>query len=254
MAFSALATPLETLVTKRSTEATRKPIGDAVAAAQLRHNRLTFRAVGLVVDRYAGRWRLDVTGAERLPADGPAILAANHLSFIDSPLLMYRLPRRVWMLGKAEYMDSPVSRFLFPALGMIPLDRSRGRAALEALKAGVAVLESSQCLGIYPEGTRSRDGNLYRGHTGLAWLAFRSRAPVFPIGIRGTAEVHPPGARLPRLQGTCCITIGEPLTVDRYPDGTKRDHREFTDDVMFEISQLSGQRYVDRYAEQPASS
>ena len=198
-------------------------------------------------------WRLDIEGREHVPERGPVILAANHVSFVDSPLLMFCLPRRVWFLGKAEYLDSWTTRHLFPAVGMIPLERTGGRGALAAMRSALAVLTSDQAIGIYPEGTRSRDGLLHRGHTGLAWIALKSGAPILPVGIRGTAEVQPPGARFPNLRGDCSIHIGTPIPMERYDDRDRRTQRILTDDVMFEIAQLSGQRYVDEYAESPGA-
>jgi len=224
---------------------------DAISATERRVNRVTYGALRRVTDALCVGWRLRIDGLEHLPADGGAIVAANHVSFLDSPLLMFELPRRVWFLGKAEYLDARVSRLLFPALGMIPVERGTRRAALTAMKRGLGVLEAGELLGVYPEGTRSRDGKLHRGHTGLAWLSLRSGSPIVPVGITGTDEVQPPGARLPRLRGDCTIRIGEPINTARYEGKDRRAHRALTDDVMFEISQLSGQTYVDRYAETP---
>lgn len=221
---------------------------DPVAATKRPANRLVYAALQRLTHTLGRGWNLTVDGLDHLPDDGPAIVAANHISFLDSPLLMFELPRRVWFFGKAEYLDSPVSSRLFPALGMIPLERSGGRAALAAMRQGLSVLDGGELLGIYPEGTRSRDGSLYRGHTGLAWMALKAKVPVVPVGIRGTDSVQPPGARLPALRGTCTVTIGPPLPISQYQGRDARTQRRLTDDVMFEISQLSGQTYVDRYA------
>lgn len=227
----------------------RTPPVDAVAATRRPSSRLAFAGLQQLTNLLSRGWRLTIEGAEHLPTTGPAILAANHVSFIDSPLMMFQLPRRVWFLGKAEYLDSTVSRLLFPALGMIPLDRSGGRAALTSMRTGLGVLDHGQLLGVFPEGTRSRDGRLYRGHTGLAWMALRSGASIVPVGLQGTDVIQPPGARLPAIRGECSIRIGQPLDVSRYLGRDKRTQRNLTDDVMFEIAQLSGQTYVDRYAE-----
>ncbi len=227
----------------------RPPTTDAVAVTNRPTSRLVFAGVQQVIRLLSRRWRLTIEGLEHLPATGPAILAANHVSFLDSPLMMFQLPRRVWFLGKAEYLDSTVSRLLFPALGMIPLDRSGGRAALNSLRSGLGVLDHGQLLGVFPEGTRSRDGRLYRGHTGLAWMAMKAQTPIIPVGLRGTDTIQPPGARLPALQGECSIRIGRPVSISRHAGRDKRSQRNLTDDVMFEIAQLSGQTYVDRYAE-----
>ncbi len=217
-------------------------------------NRVTYAGLRLLTGALAKGWQLTVEGMDNLPTTGPAILAANHVSFIDSPLLMFELRRRVWLMGKAEYLETRLTKALFPALGMIPVDRGGRKAALAAMRSGLGVLEAGECLGIFPEGTRSRDGMLYRGHTGLAWLAFKSGAPIVPVGITGTGEVQPPGSRLPKLRGDCGLKIGEPLEFHRYRPKDRRAYRNLTDDVMFEIAQLSGQRYVDRYAETTSSN
>lgn len=222
---------------------------DAVAAARNPINRAVYAGIRQLTTTLSRGWRLTIDGTEHLPPTGPAILAANHVSFLDSPLLMFELPRRVWFLGKAEYLDSALTRSLFLALGMIPVERGGRRAALTAMRSGLRVLDGGELLGIYPEGTRSRDGRLHRGHTGLAWLAFKSGAPIVPVGIRGTDAVQPPDRKLPKLRGDCSIRIGRPLDTARYEARDRRAHRILTDEVMFEISQLSGQVYIDRYAQ-----
>jgi 1-acyl-sn-glycerol-3-phosphate acyltransferase len=197
-------------------------------------------------------WRIEVEGLDHLPADGPAILAPNHISVLDSFFVPCVLPRRITYVGKAEYMESWKTRHLFPALGMIAIDRSGGDAAAAALDAAAAVLARGELFGIYPEGTRSRDGRLHRGHTGVARLALRTGAPIVPVGVQGTAEVMPADVRLPRPWRTVRIRLGRPLDVSR-----RRHHRpvqdrlllrQITDEVMFEIRELSGQEYVDEYA------
>ena len=161
---------------------------DAVTVTEKPLSRVAHAGLSQLTAALSRQWQLTIHGIDNFPARGPAILAANHISFLDSPLLMFQLPRRVWFLGKAEYLDSSLSRALFPALGMIPVDRDGGRGALTALRSSLAVLEAGQLLGVYPEGTRSRDGRLYRGHTGLAWIALRSKAPIVPIGIRNRSK------------------------------------------------------------------
>ncbi len=222
---------------------------DALAAAGQRSNRMAYASVRAVTRGLGRRWNVNIVGAENLPSSGPLIVAANHVSFIDSPLLMFCLPRRIWFLGKAEYMDSWKTRRLFPAVGMIPLPRGGGRGAITALRTALDVLAHGEAIGIYPEGTRSRDGKLHRGHTGLGWIALKSGARIVPVGLRGTDKVQPPGAVLPTWRGDCSITIGEALATDRYDPRDRRLHRALTDDVMFEIAQLSGQQYVDTYAD-----
>jgi 1-acyl-sn-glycerol-3-phosphate acyltransferase len=195
-------------------------------------------------------WRIRVDGVDNVPAEGGAIVCPNHVSVIDSFLLPAVLPRRITFMGKAEYLDNWKTRHLFPALGMIPIDRSGGDASRRALDAAAAVLGQGELFGIYPEGTRSRDGKLHRGHTGPARLALATGAPLVPVGIVGTREIQPPGHRVPRPFRRCSIRIGRPIAVGHYRDRPD-DHlvlRELTDELMFEIRDLSGQEYVDEYA------
>jgi 1-acyl-sn-glycerol-3-phosphate acyltransferase len=199
---------------------------------------------------FRAAWRIHVRGEDNLPADGPAILCPNHTSVIDSFLLPATLPRRITFVGKAEYLDDWKTRHLFPALGMIPIDRSGGDASTRALDAAAAVLERGELFGIYPEGTRSRDGKLHKGHTGPARLALRTGAPLVPVGIVGTREIQPPGATAPRPFRACEIRIGRPIDPHLHGDGAddRLVLRQLTDELMFEVRALSGQAYVDEYA------
>ena len=138
------------------------------------------------------------TGYDRLPDDGPAILCPNHISFLDSAFLMLTVPRNISFVGKAEYMDSWKTKYLFPALGMIPIDRSGGEKSQTALDTAAGVLRRGELFGIFPEGTRSRDGLLYKGRTGAARLALEVGCPIFPVGIVGTDAIQPPGAKAPK--------------------------------------------------------
>lgn len=195
-------------------------------------------------------WRFTVEGIENVPTVGPAVFCPNHTSVLDSFVLPCVLPRRITYVGKAEYMDSWKTKHLFPALGMIPIDRSGGSASERALNAATRVLEAGEYFGIYPEGTRSRTGELFRGHTGPARLALRTGAPLIPVGIQGTREIMPPDARFPRLRLPLVIRFGRPISVERYRDRAD-DHlvlRQLIDELMFEIRELSGQEYVNRYA------
>ena len=195
-------------------------------------------------------WRIDRRGYDKLPATGGAILCPNHISFLDSAFLLLTLPRRISFVGKAEYLDSWKTKYLFPAMGMIPIDRAGGQAAQAALEAAVSVLKRGELFGIYPEGTRSRDGTLHRGHTGPARLAVETGCPIFPVGIVGTAAIQPPDAKLPKPFRSCTITIGDPIDPSRYA-GHAEDrlaYRQFIDEVMFEIRELTGQIYRDTYA------
>jgi len=195
-------------------------------------------------------WRFDVQGLEHVPPSGPAVLCPNHTSVLDSFFVPCVLPRRVTYVGKAEYMDSWKTRRIFPALGMIPIDREGGNAAERALATAQRCLERGELFGIYPEGTRSRDGRLYRGHTGPARLALRTGAPIIPVALIGAREVMPPDTRFPKLRLPVTIRFGRPITVDRYRDRPD-DHlvyRQIIDEVMYEIREMSGQEYVDEYA------
>jgi 1-acyl-sn-glycerol-3-phosphate acyltransferase len=195
-------------------------------------------------------WRFDLRGFEQLPETGPAILCANHVSFLDSAFLIIHAPRNISFVGKSEYLDSWKTRRLFPALGMIPIDREGGEKAQVALDAAENVLQRGELFGIFPEGTRSRDGMLYKGKTGAARLAVKLDCPIFPVGIVGTREIQPPDAKLPRVGGRVSITIGKPITPARYAQRSD-DHlvlREMTDEVMFEIQSMTGQQYRNVYA------
>lgn len=198
-------------------------------------------------------WRIRREGLDNLPTEGPAILCPNHTSVLDSFLLPVTLPRRITYVGKAEYLDSWKTRHLFPALGMIPIDRSGGEASKRALDVAASVLDRGELFGIYPEGTRSRDGRLHRGHTGAARLALRTGAPLVPVGLVGTREIQPPDAKLPRIFRACAVRIGRPIDVTHYTDRAddRLVLRQLTDELMYEIRSLSGQDYVDTYATKP---
>jgi 1-acyl-sn-glycerol-3-phosphate acyltransferase len=195
-------------------------------------------------------FRPRVTGRENVPLTGPVILASNHLSFIDSIAIPTVAPRRVALLAKAEYFTgSGVSgwftRALFTALGALPVERETHRAAQAALDTALAVLERGGAFGIYPEGTRSRDGRLARGKTGVAWLALTADCPVVPVAVHGTDRIQPIGARWPRPRRVS-VTFGTPLTFpeQRGLAGKGRARREVTDVIMEEIAALSGQEKV----------
>jgi 1-acyl-sn-glycerol-3-phosphate acyltransferase len=201
-------------------------------------------------------WRISAEGLEHVPKVGGAIMAPNHVSVLDSFFLPVALPRRITYVGKAEYMDSWKTKYLFPAMGMIPIDRSGGNKSEGALSAACRVLRRGELFGIYPEGTRSRDGVLHKGHTGVARLALRAKVPIVPVGLQGTVEVQPPDERFPKLFRHVKIRVGKPIDVSRYEDRAD-DHlllRQITDEVMFEIRTLSGQEYVDSYATKEAET
>jgi 1-acyl-sn-glycerol-3-phosphate acyltransferase len=201
-------------------------------------------------------WRIHVHGTENIPTDGPAIMCPNHTSVIDSFFLPVSLPRRITFVGKAEYLDDWKTKYLFPAIGMIPIDRGGGSASQRALDTAAGVLERGELFGIYPEGTRARDGRLHKGHTGPARLAMRTGAPIVPVGIKGTRDIQPPDAKFPKPFRSAEIHFGRPITMERYRDRGD-DHlalRQIIDEVMFEIRRLTGQDYVDTYATKKADA
>lgn len=197
-------------------------------------------------------WPLDIQGLDNVPHDGPALIAPNHISFMDSMFLLAHLPRRTLAVGKAEYMDSWKTRHIFPAIGMIPLDRSGGSASQNALDQAAASLSRGDLFLIFPEGTRSRDGYLHRGRTGVARLAMRTGAPIIPVGVQGTDAIQPVGANLPRPRKACSLHFGRPIATEHYAraEVTRAVLRDLTDEVMFEIGQLSGQTYKDSYGDE----
>ena len=201
-------------------------------------------------------WHFHLEGFERLPTDGPAILCPNHISFLDSAFLMLHVPRNISFVGKAEYMDSWKTKFLFPALGMIPIDRGGGDKSQAALDTAERVLRRGELFGIFPEGTRSRDGVLYKGRTGAARLALKVGCPIFPVGVVGTRQIQPPEARMPKVRMDCTIKIGRPINITRYRTRAD-DHmvlRQITDELMYEIRELTGQDYRNVYSGKKAET
>lgn len=194
-------------------------------------------------------WPVTVSNAEHVPSDGAAILCPNHLSFFDSVLMMLTFDRPIYFIGKSEYLDSWKTRRLLPAMGMIPIDRDCGPRAMIALDAAAEVLHSGALLCIYPEGTRSRDGRLYRGYTGAARLAATVGCPIVPVGINGTADIQPPGTRVPRVRQCCSLTIGRPLSAVAGGENRRASARTTTDELMRRIAELTGQVYVPHHAQ-----
>ena len=195
-------------------------------------------------------YRVKVEGLEHLPAEGPVILASNHVSFCDSFFLPMVLKRRVTFVAKAEYFDDKRTAWFFRAVGQIPIRRDGGSASAGALAAAREVLEKGGVFGIYPEGTRSPDGRLYRGHTGVARLALQTRAPIIPVAMIGTREAQPIGQVIPNVFIPITVRLGRPLTYERYYDrpDDRLALRDITDEVMYELRELSGQEYVPTYA------
>ncbi len=195
-----------------------------------------------------------VEGLEHVPQEGPAILASNHLSFSDSIFLPIVLPRRITFPAKAEYftgrgVKGRLTAAFFKGVGQIPIDRSGGRASEAAITSGLRVLRRGELFGIYPEGTRSPDGRLYKGKTGIARMALEAGCPVLPVAMIGTDKAQPTGKKLPKIM-RIGIRIGAPLDFSRY-DGMENDRfvlRSITDEIMYELMLLSGQEYVDVYA------
>lgn len=195
-----------------------------------------------------------VTGEENIPRSGGVILASNHLSFIDSVFLPLVIERRVTFLAKSDYYTArgikgwAIKNFL-KAAGMLPIDRSGGKASEASLRTGLGVLAKGDVLGIYPEGTRSPDGKLYRGRTGVARMVLEGGVPVIPVAMIDTEKVMPIGKRIPKVR-RIGVVIGEPLDFSRF-EGMESDRfilRSITDEIMYELSHLGNQEYVDVYA------
>ncbi|MET8523490.1 lysophospholipid acyltransferase family protein [Nocardioides sp. NPDC004968] len=199
-----------------------------------------------------------MTGAENVPRTGGVLLASNHLSFADSIVIPSVSPRPVHFLAKSDYftgtgLKGAAQRAWFEGLGMLPVDRDDPQAALGSLEVALEVLNKGEAFGIYPEGTRSRDGRLYRGRTGVAHLALTAGVPVVPVGLRGTAELQPVGSSLPRL-AKVTVEFGQPIQVAGRFDGVPlgKARRSLTDEVMEAIAALSGQDVAGVYNERPA--
>jgi len=196
-------------------------------------------------------WTVNV---EAIPASGPGILVSNHLSFSDSFFLPLIMERRLTFLAKQEYFTGKgikglLTKAFFHGVGQVPIDRSSGRAAEAAITTGVRILREGHLLGIYPEGTRTADGRLYRGKTGVARMALEAQAPVVPVAMIGTYEIQPPGRIRPSIRRVG-VRFGDPLDFSRY-DGMESDRfvlRSVTDEIMYALMDLSGQEYVDMYA------
>jgi len=196
-------------------------------------------------------FRPKVKGLRHVPASGPLIIASNHLSFSDSIFMPLVVPRKVTFLAKSEYFTSPgpkglLKKLTFIALGQVPVDRSGGRRSEAALITGLKVLAEGKCLGIYPEGTRSPDGRLYKGRTGIARLAIESGAPIIPVAMFNTEKIQPTGTVVPKVMRVKMI-FGDPMYFEG--DSTDLQHlRDVTDQIMSTIQEMSGQEYVATYA------
>lgn len=205
-------------------------------------------------------WRPVVEGVENVPMSGPVLIASNHLSFADSIVIPIVAPRKVSFLAKSEYFTGSgikgrLTKAWFEGLGMVPVDRSDTRAALNSLDIALEVLGKGGAFGVYPEGTRSRDGRLYRGRTGIAQLALTAGVPVVPVGLIGTAELQPVDANWPR-RAPVTVRFGKPIHVAGRFDGVAagRARREVTDEIMDAIHALTGQERAHAYNELPAEA
>src|SRR5437773_1128465 len=202
-------------------------------------------------------WRPQVTGGEHLPRTGGAIVASNHLSVVDSVFLPLMLDRPLTFAAKSEYFTGTRPSQLFAnaymrATKQLSVDRDSARSAQDTLEAALRLLQAGELFGVYPEGTRSRDGRLYRGRTGVGWLALTSGAPVVPLGLTGTDRVQPVGARLPRVHRVR-VRFGPPIRPETYAAVAPpaRARRRLTDDVMDAVAALSGQTRAPAYNERP---
>ncbi|MEJ1156355.1 MULTISPECIES: lysophospholipid acyltransferase family protein [Microbacterium] len=203
-------------------------------------------------------YRPRIEGRSHVPKSGPVIFASNHLSFIDSIAIPVAAPRPVHFLAKSSYFDGPgfkgwVSNQFFSAIGAIPVQRGAGKAALDALDQQRRLLDQDRAVALYPEGTRSLDGRLYKGRTGVAFLALQTGAPVVPVGLVGTDLVMPVGAKMPSVKHRITVRFGEPLELAHHgPSTSGRARRLATDDIMAAIHSLSGQELANAYNEAPA--
>jgi 1-acyl-sn-glycerol-3-phosphate acyltransferase len=213
---------------------------------------------GILKPPLRGLYRIRPEGLENIPKKGPAIIAANHVSFLDSffiPLVVKR--RKVTYLAKADYFKSWKTSWFFKSAGQISCERTGGSKSQQSLEIALDVLKSGNLLGIYPEGTRSPDGRLYRGRTGIARLALAAGVPVIPTGLVGTDIVMPKEAKMPKFTGRLEVKVrfGKALDFSRF-QGRERDRfalRSVTDEIMYEIMRLSGQEYVEEYASRTAT-
>lgn len=202
-------------------------------------------------------FRARVTGLENFPESGPVIVASNHLAFLDSIILSALMPRRVAFLAKAEYVNTPglkgrLMKTFFEAIDIIPVNRADQAERLKALEIGLERLNEGGVFGIYPEGTRSRDGYLYRGRIGVAWLAHMTGAPVVPVGLIGTQNLQPGGSGMPH-PARFTVRVGRPMTFEKLGEAqTGRHRKETTETIMDAIAQLSGQARKDEYNTSPS--
>jgi 1-acyl-sn-glycerol-3-phosphate acyltransferase len=226
----------------------RLDLGDAALSAMRLYGRIAYPVVRTVAEPALRRvFSMHPEGVEHVPREGPAILAPNHLSFVDPICVALIVPRRITFIGKAEYTDSWVTRWFMEVGGVIPVRREDSAKARTSLERGADVLRSGELLGIFPEGTRSPDGRLYKGKTGAARMALEVGCPVIPVGLVGTEKVLPKDAKVPKVTPVQ-VSFGRPMCV---PEEAREDAhllRTFTDQVMHEIAKMTGQVYRHRYS------
>ena len=212
-----------------------------------RFYRASYLTVGPIL---RGMWRIHATGVHHVPEKGPAILASNHLSYTDHYFLPAVVPRQIFFISKAQHFDVPVQRWLFEQWGVIPLKRGEGDN--EAFARSLEILGEGKLFGIYPEGTRSTDGKLHKGRTGVARLALMAKVPVIPVGMIGTDKVLPKGKNVPTFHKVT-VHVGAPMTFEPFygMENDRKACREITDRVMHAIRDLSGQEYAHEYAHNP---
>ena len=204
-------------------------------------------------------YRPHISGRDNVPPTGRVLLASNHLSFIDSVVLTLVAPRSVSFLAKSDYFTGKgfkgwLSRSFFTSIGAIPVERGAGQAAQDSLDAGLRVLEGDHAFAVYPEGTRSRDGRLYKGKTGVAWLAMSAESLIVPVGLIGTQYLQPMGTKIPRLRRVT-VKFGRPIDAAEYGQAeSAKARRRLTDEVMKQIHELSGQQLANAYNESPAAN
>jgi 1-acyl-sn-glycerol-3-phosphate acyltransferase len=231
---------------------------EAIPATTVRQGPLYGVVRGILRPLVRLAYRPTITGAESVPRRGPVIFASNHLSFVDSIVIPLAAPRPVQFLAKSHYFTGTgfrgwVSRTFFTAIAAVSVERGAGAQAQEALDRGRRILEGGAAFALYPEGTRSLDGRLYRGRTGVAWLALVTGATVVPVGLIGTQEIQPVGAKLPRIRRVT-VRFGAPIDLSRHGSATSgRARRSATDEVMAAIQDLTGQEPAGRYNETPPS-
>lgn len=246
------------LVTEEQTPEAQTPAPNAEDVSRVGFTYFVGRWIVAPLARFLYRPRIE--GVKHMPRKGPIILASNHLSFIDSFVIPMFAPRPVYFLAKSSYFDGKgfsgwISRHFFTAIGATPVERGAGQAALDALDQQRRILQSGRAIALYPEGTRSLDGRLYKGRTGVAFLALETGAPVVPVGLIGTNEAMPVGAKWPRFSPRMTIRYGEPIDLSHHgPASSGRARRLATDEIMAAIHALSGQELAGAYNEAPAQN